>query len=114
MSFVRKLRTTIAADSTVDLDMGPLSRMPVAGRLQMWAAQNTVANTAVSVTVLLGTDIISDGARVNINDATRVDSVAQDRDLVADGRGRLNDPITIRAANVGAGAAILNSLIAVS
>ncbi len=115
MSFTRSFRQDIVANTEVTLDMGPLSRMPVAGRLQVYATQESAATSATGqlrMTVLLGTDIILDDSPLNV--ASVLDRVVIPDDLVADGIGRANDPITIRVAEVGGLANFVNARVAVS
>lgn len=111
MSFTRSFRQDIVANTEVTLDMGPLSRMPVAGRLQVYAVMETAVGT-LEMTVLLGTDIILDASPLNI--AAAADRVVIPDDLVADGRGRLNDPITIRVRETAGTATFLNARVAVT
>lgn len=111
MSFTRSFRQDIPANSEVSLDMGPLARMPRRGRLQVYAVMEAAVGT-LEMTVLLGTDVILDRSPLNV--AAAADRVVIPDDLVADGDGEANDPITIRVTNVTATATFLNARVAVS
>ncbi len=111
MPFTRKLQQAMLANQTgVEPSLGPLSRFPAAGQLDVYAAASIAS--VVEITVLVGTDIVADRALVNINEIAGRLKIPDD--LVASGRGNPNDPITIRLDNTAGGTPNVELLVAIS
>ncbi len=110
MPFTDKQRVVLVANLTTTLDLGPLSRFPAAGQLDVYA--NTSIAAEASLDVLIGTALVCQNAIIN-NDVT-ADVLDLQVDLMASGRGNANDPITIRINNLAANAPVVNILTAVS
>ena len=110
MPFSNKQRFVLTAAQLISVDLGPLSRMPRKGDLDVWAT-TSIANSA-TLTVLLGTDIICDASVINLNDPVDVINLINDR--LASGEGEANDPITVRIQGLGVLTPIVNVQTVVS
>ncbi len=110
MPFTHRFRDSIAANATQTIDLGPLSRMPAAGQLEVFA--NCPTDGAIRMTVLLGTDIVEDRGFLNV--AATTGRVQVPEDIAAQGFGASNDPITIRLENTSGAAVIAQGLVRIT
>lgn len=110
MPFSNKQRFVLTANQLISVDLGPLSRMPRKGDLDVWCVSSIAASA--SLTVLLGTDIICDGSIINLNNPVDVIDLVNDR--IASGEGEANDPITIRIQGLIGATPIVNIQTVVS
>jgi hypothetical protein len=110
LAFTLRIRDSIALNATETMDLGSLSRMPADGTVTIYATSTT--DGGLTATFLVGQEIILDAGVVNVAATTgRVDTSS---DLLAQGIGLANDPLTLRVTNTTGGALVFSALIVIA
>ncbi len=113
MSFSKRIRTALAAaGDKVTLDLGPLSRFPRAGVVEVYAAED--GTNEVEISGFSGTDQFMAKSEVATERVAGTGPIVPEN-KVGQGRGNAGDPIIIEVENISSptAAAVVTTLVVV-